>query len=141
MLGRLAHTEMEEKSRTVSKGNFLYMAGLHRQLPRCCQHPRVTIGRRARGNFHPDIAVAVRAVVDDHLLAQSFSQLRRPDSRQQVGRPAGCDRGRSCGCCARERSLPDRPDERAAPRKGATVATGNVFLKNALCQPSCKGHL
>ena len=55
------------------------------------EHPGMTVGRRARNNFHSYIAVAAWAIVDDHLLAERFGELRRHAAREQVGRTARRD--------------------------------------------------
>ena len=66
------------------------------RIQRCCasvarrnHRDGVAVGRRTRGDFRADSAARAGAVVDDELLAEFFSQMRRYQPRDNVRAAAG----------------------------------------------------
>ena len=84
---------------------------------------RVAVGRRFRGELRRDIARGAGTVVDDHLLAEPFAQLRRQRARRRVRAAARRETDQHADRFGRDIRLPRRCTSgaelaSAAPRSG-----------------------
>jgi hypothetical protein len=59
------------------------------RVPRCIEQDGVTVGHRARADLRGDRRIRPAAIVDDHLLAEVFTELGRHDARHDVIGAAG----------------------------------------------------
>jgi len=71
---------------------LLVEARVHHHGADIADEERVAVGRRFCGDFRRENAVHALAVIDHHVLAERFAQLRRDEARGEIRRSARCRR-------------------------------------------------